>query len=53
MKKVLLKKSYSDEELYDIERDINECFDDPEIEKDEHGFSKGQYEVSVVYVEDE
>ena len=51
----LLNKNYSDESLYDLERDIDESFYDefnPElldIPKDKHGFRTGTFSVSIVW----
>lgn len=51
MNKILLDQIYYPEELGDVERDINECFDDDDIEVDDSGFSKGKYTVIVIYDE--
>lgn len=52
----IFHKVYTSEELCDLERDISEAFDpdfNPEniqpIEKDEHGFHKGSFKVSIVW----
>lgn len=54
-KRMLLDKRYSAEELSDLSRDISEVFDEsftPEvagIPVDEHGFSRGQFHVQIVW----
>ena len=51
-------KSYSDESLSDLDRDITEAFDEiynpmvASIPKDEHGFRKGTFTVSVMWFDD-
>lgn len=53
--KTLLNKVYTSEELSDLSRDMHEAFDPrftPEaagIPKDEHGFDKGTFTVSIVW----
>lgn len=53
--KTLLKKIYSSEELSDLGRDVDEAFRPDftpaaaDIPKDEHGFHKGTFEVSIVW----
>ena len=55
MKKVLLEKKYSAEELSDVQRDVSEAFDErmtPEaagIPKDEHGFEVGVFKVTITW----
>ena len=52
----IFEKTYSSEELSDLGRDIGECFDcrlNPlvnSIPKDEYGFDKGNYVVSVQWI---
>ncbi len=50
---ILFKKEYCDEELYDVERDVSECFDldfNPKV-KDipvgEDGFTEGTYTITI------
>lgn len=53
---VILEKTYDGESIVDIQRDIHEMFDeefDPRIEtipKDQHGFMKGSFAVTVVWI---
>lgn len=55
-KRVLLDKQYSAEELSDLGRDAEEAFNEdftPEaagIPKDEHGFDKGTFKVSITWI---
>lgn len=57
--RVLLNKAYSAEELSDLSRDVHEAFDErftPEaagIPKDEHGFERGTFEVSITWKPEE
>lgn len=56
-KLILLDKEYDMEALYDVERDVMECFDskfnpvaklvDKYYPKDEHGFSEAVYRVRI------
>lgn len=47
----LLDKTYSDESLTDLSSDIDIVYEDrPEIEKDEFGFRKGQFKVTVEWM---
>jgi hypothetical protein len=52
----ILNKTYSGESIVDLDRDISEMFDeefDPRIEtipRDEHGFMKGSFKVTVEWV---
>lgn len=53
--RVLLDKAYSAEELCDVGRDVHEAFDErftpaaAGIPKDEHGFDKGTFKVSITW----
>lgn len=56
--KVLFDKKYSDEALYDLERDIYEAICEGEnipstIPKDKHGFRKGTFHVTIVWRDEE
>ena len=56
---ILHKKDYSGESLSDLERDVNECFDGDfnppslEIPKDQYGFHKGTFRVTVEWIPEE
>lgn len=48
--KTLLAKDYDDESLYDLERDVSEAVDESHaIPKDEHGFRKGTFRVTITW----
>ena len=53
---ILHQKDYDGESLYDLSRDIHECFDGDfnppsmEIPKDEYGFHKGTFRVTVEWI---
>ena len=53
---LILNKTYSGEEICDIDRDVSEMFNeeyDPtvaQIPKDEHGFHKGTFKVKVEWI---
>ena len=55
----LLKKTYCGESLCDVDRDVSEVFDPDftpqaaNIPRDEHGFSKGSFIVTVEWRNDE
>lgn len=55
----IFEKDYSSEELSDLSRDISECFDpmfNPlmnDIPKDDYGFDKGTFVVSVRWESEE
>lgn len=55
----IFSKNYSDEELYDLNRDIHECFQSDfnpivaTIPQDKHGFKKGTFKVTVEWTEEE
>jgi len=54
-KYVLLKKEYSEEDLYDLERDVSEIHDFPKDAeykrlKNDDDFKAGTYLVTIVYV---
>lgn len=57
--KTLLYKEYTSEELSDLSRDVHEAFDErftpaaAGIPKDEHGFDKGTFTVSIVWKPEE
>lgn len=59
MSRTLLSKTYSSEELCDLGRDVHEAFDErftPEakgIPKDEHGFDKGTFKVTIEWIPEE
>lgn len=54
----IFKQTYAGESLYDVDRDISECFQNdynPKIAGvpvDEHGFHKGTFVVTVTWVDD-
>ena len=58
MSKPIFKKEYDGESLYDLSRDIAEAIDETynpaaaEIPKDEHGFQKGTFVVTIEWKED-
>jgi len=53
--KVLLNKTYSGEELSDVDRDVSEAFDGDltpdanDIPVDEHGFATGVFSVRITW----
>lgn len=55
--KTLFENEYSDEELHDVGRDILEVLGSEfneqmlELPKDEHGFRKGIFTVTITWVE--
>lgn len=55
--KTVFEKTYSAEELADVDRDICEAWDNPavaDIPTDEHGFQEGSFKVTIVWMpEDE
>lgn len=57
--RTLLDKTYSSEELSDLSRDVDEAFDErftpaaKGIPKDEHGFDKGQFKVTITWSPEE
>ncbi len=59
MGKVIFDKEYDAESLYDLGRDIHECFDHrfnpsvKDIPVDEHGFQQGTFVVSVNWIPNE
>lgn len=54
----LFNREYSSEELCDVERDVSEALSEEynlfvaNIPKDEHGFHRGAFEVSIVWIND-
>lgn len=56
MKRTLLDKSYSSEELCDVGRDVYEAFDENftpamvGIAQDEHGFHEGSFKIVIEWV---
>lgn len=55
----IFRKEYSDESLYDLGQDVEEAIN-PEyndlitkIPKDEHGFMKGSFQVTIEWVQDD
>lgn len=52
---IIFDKHYTSESLYSVERDMYEMFDDDiaEIPRDEHGFHKGCFRVTVEWIEEE
>ena len=52
---IIFDRHYSSEELCDIEKDIWHMFDGDtaKIPKDEHGFHKGEFRVTVEWIEEE
>lgn len=54
--KTVFDKTYSAEELADVDRDICEAFEDnPVVEQiptDEHGFHKGSFRVTITWTPD-
>lgn len=57
--KTLFDKNYCYESLYDLDRDISEAFEEifnpviAELPKDEHGFIKGSFEVTVIWKDED
>ena len=55
MSKLLFNKIYCSEELYDVERDVSEAFDEnfnvlmKDIPTDEHGFHDGTFTINITY----
>jgi len=49
----LLDKSYSAEELADVERDVCEALEEIDAPIDEYGFFEGSVKVTIEYVKDE
>lgn len=55
---IILEKTYYGESIVDLERDVSEMFNeefDPTvatIPKDEHGFHKGEFKVTVEWIPD-
>ena len=53
---ILHQKDYDGESLYDLSRDIHECFNSDfnppalEIPQDEYGFHKGTFRVTVEWI---
>ena len=55
---IIFEQEYSDEDLYDIERDVTEAIDETFNEKlksvlperDKHGFVSGTFKVKITYV---
>jgi hypothetical protein len=58
-KRLMLDKTYTAEALSDLDRDMEEAFDErftPEaagIPKDEHGFEKGHFRVQITWINEE
>lgn len=50
--KTILEKTYSDEDLLDIEEDIISAIEQANFKTDEHGFHAGSFKVTVVYTDD-
>lgn len=54
--KTVFNKTYSAEELCDVDRDICEAFSDnpvvDELPTDEHGFQQGTFNVTITWVPD-
>jgi hypothetical protein len=54
----LFEKTYDDESLYDLDRDIFEAMSDlysplaKNIPKDEHGFRRGSFKVKIEWSEE-
>jgi len=44
---ITFRKEYSAESIIDIERDVNDAIEDSNIPKDEHGFHKGTFKVTI------
>jgi hypothetical protein len=59
MSQIIFEKKYDGETLYDLGRDIHECFDksfNPKVENipvDEYGFQQGNFVVSVKWIPNE
>ncbi len=57
--KIIFNKNYDGESLYDLARDVHECFDHrfnplvKDIPVDEYGFQKGKFVVSVKWMPSE
>lgn len=49
--KQLLRKEYDSESIMDIWDDVEDAIDDDDIEKDEHGFHKGSFTVTLEWSE--
>ena len=52
MTKTLLNKTYCADSIVDIESDVFEAIESSDVPKDEHGFYKGEFRVTVEWVED-
>lgn len=58
LKHELFTREYSSEELCDVERDVYEALSEEynpfiaSIPKDKHGFHRGLFEVSIVWIND-
>jgi hypothetical protein len=56
---VIFKETYDGESLYDVSRDIAEAFDEDynkaisSVPKDEYGFHKGNFTITVEWSEEE
>jgi hypothetical protein len=59
MSAVIFEKKYDGESLYDLNRDIHECFDKrfnslvADVPVDEYGFQQGTFLVSVKWIPNE
>lgn len=49
--KVILKREYSDESMYDLSEDIYEAIQDANLPKDEYEFIKGMFTVTIEWRE--
>lgn len=49
----LFERSYSAEELADVEQHVSEVLEDIDAPVDEYGFFEGTIKVTIEYVEDE
>lgn len=55
MSKVVFKKDYDGESLYDVERDVMESFDEnynpivKDIPQDQYGIQKGTFTVTITW----
>jgi len=53
--KLIFKKTYDGESLYDLGRDVSEAFDEKYnpnmngISQDEHGFMEGEFTVTIIW----
>ena len=52
---IVFDKSYSDESLIDLDQDIRWALEEDfaVIPKDEHGFSKGEFRVTITWSNDD